>query len=214
MEKIILIGGGGHCKVVIDAILLGEKYKIVGILDVPEKVGEKVLGFPVIGSDNELESYFKKGIKFCFITLGSIGNPNLRKKILNKAKKIGFNFPNVIHPCSVVSKFANIGQGNYIAPGVVINAGVAIGNNCIINTGSIIDHDCKIGDFVHIAPGVMMSGGVEINHYSHIGTGTSIIQYIKVGENTIIGAGSVVVKNIPSNVVAYGNPCKVVSDKI
>lgn len=207
-RKIILIGGGGYCKVVIDTILSENKYEIVGVTDLKEKRGEKILGISMIGTDDDIEKYFKKGVKFCFITIGSIGKPCLREKLYIKAKKIGFKFPNIIHSNSAISKYIEIGEGNYIAGGTVINAGVSIGNNCIINTGCIIDHDCKIKDFIHIAPGVVLSGGVKIGKYSHIGTGSSIIQYINIGENTIIGAGSVVVKNIPSNVVAYGNPCK------
>lgn len=208
MKKIILIGGGGHCKVVIDTLLLENKYEIVGIIDLAKKVGEKVLGVPIVGTDVKLKDYFKKGVRFCFIAVGSTGNPSLRVNLFDKAKKTGFKFPNVIHPNSIVSKFAKIGEGNYIAPGAIINAGTKMGNNCIINTGTIMDHDCKIEDFVHIAPGAAISGIVKIGKYSHIGTGSSIIQGLKIGENTVIGAGSVVVNNIPGNVVACGNPCK------
>jgi len=208
VKKIILVGGGGHCKVVIDALLQQDKYDIVGIIDLQERVGNKISGIPIIGADSELENYYKKGIRFSLITTGSIGNPNLRIKLFNLAKKIGFEFPNVVHPNATVSKSAEIGKGNYIAPGVIINSGSIVGNNCIINTGALIDHDCRIGDFVHIAPGVVVSGGVDIGKYSHIGTGSSIIQNLKIGKNTIIGAGSVVVKDIGDNIVAYGNPCK------
>jgi sugar O-acyltransferase (sialic acid O-acetyltransferase NeuD family) len=213
MKKIILVGGGGHCKVVTDTILLENQYEIVGITDLKKKIGEKVCGLPIIGTDDVLEYYPKKGVKFCIIALGSIGNLNVRINLYNKIRKFGFKFPNIIHTHSIVSKFTKIGEGNYIAAGAIINAGVSIGNNCIINTGAIIDHDCKIGDFVHIAPGVVISGGTEIGNYSHIGPGSSIIQCIKIGENTMIGAGSVVVNNIGDNAVAYGNPCKKVRKK-
>jgi len=210
MKKIILIGGGGHCKVVIDTILSTNEFEIIGILDLEENVGKEVLGVPVIATDTQLEDYFRKGIRFCFITVGSIGTKAfLRENLFMRAQKIGFRFPNIIHPGSVVSKFTIIGEGNYVAPGTIINAGTIIGNHCILNTGSKIDHDCNIGNFVHVAPGVTISGGVEIGDYSHIGTGSSIIQCLKIGSNTIIGAGSVVLSDIPDNVVAFGNPCKI-----
>ena len=208
MKKIILVGGGGLCKVIIDTLFLENNYKIVGIIDLKEKIGKKVFELSIVGDDSDLENYFNKDIKYSFITAGSIGNPSLRIKLFNKAKHIGFNFPNVSHQSAVVSKFVKFGEGNFIAPGAIVNAGVRIGNNCIINTGAIIDHDCKIDDFVHIAPGVVISGGVEIDKYSHIGTGSSIIQYMKIGKNTIIGAGSNVISDIRDNVIAYGNPCK------
>jgi sugar O-acyltransferase (sialic acid O-acetyltransferase NeuD family) len=208
MQKILLIGGGGHCKVVIQAVLHAGRYKIAGIIDVKEKIGKEVLGFPVIGADQDMKKYFKKGIRHCFITLGSIGKPEPRIRLFNVASGIGFKFPNIIHPGSFVSKFAGMGSGNYIGPAAVINPGAAIGNNCIINTGAVIEHDVKIGDFVHVAPGVAVSGGAMIGKHSHIGTGSCVSQDIKIGENAIIGTGSVVVDDIKSNSLAYGNPCR------
>jgi len=208
MEKILLLGGGGHCKVVIESILLGKKYKIIGILDLKEKVRKKVLGISIIGTDEELRSYFKKGIRNCFISVGSIGDPDLRVKLFRKAHNIGFDFPNILHPHSVLSDSVKMGKGNYIACGTIINAGTVIGDNCIINTGAVIEHDCEVGDFVHVASGATIGGGVTIGDYSHIGTGSSIVQYLKIGKNSIIGAGSVVIKDIKDNIVAYGNPAK------
>lgn len=208
MEKIILIGGGGHCKVIIDTLFLEKSYEIVGIVDIKKRVGEEVSGIPIIGTDKELNDYFKKGIKSCFIAIGSVGNSHLRTNLFDTAKQIGFKFPNIIHPRSIISRFSEMGEGNYVAAGAIINVGVNIGNNCIINTGVIIDHDCKIADSVHIAPGTVISGAVEIDKYSFIGTGSSILQCLKIGKNTVIGAGSVVVRDIGDNIVAYGNPCK------
>ncbi|MDP2939777.1 MAG: acetyltransferase [Candidatus Omnitrophota bacterium] len=214
MKKIILLGGGGHCKVVIEAILSQKKFKIAGIIDKKKNIGKKILGFSIIGEDNDVEDYFKKGVKNCFIAVGSIGNTNLRINLFNLAKNFGFKFPNVIHPGALISKFAKVGEGNYIAPGVIINAGVIIRNNCIINTATTIDHDCQIGDFVHIAPGVTISGGVKVGQSTHIGTGSSVIQSIKIGKNTIIGAGSMVTNDIDNNIIAYGNPCRKVKENV
>lgn len=210
MKQIILIGGGGHCKVVINAIRLDNQYEITGIIDLKEKTGNTIAGVPVIGDDTDLIKYISKGIKLCFITVGSTGNPSLRIKLFNNAKKTGLIFPNIIHPRAIISDSVDMGEGNFIGPGVIINPDAKVGDGCIINTGAIIEHDCKINDFVHIAPGVTLSGGVEIGKNSHIGTGTSVIQYLTIGENTIIGAGSTVVKNIGDNMVAYGNPSKVI----
>jgi sugar O-acyltransferase (sialic acid O-acetyltransferase NeuD family) len=207
-NKILLIGAGGHCRVVLDLLLQSKEYRVAGLVDVKAGVGQNVLGIPVIGTDQDLPKLFKKGIKHCFIAVGSVGDPAVRIKLAVLARKTGFLFPNLIHPTAVMSSRVRLGQGNYIAPGVIINAGADIGDHCIINTGVILDHDCKLGDFVHVAPGSVLSGGVIIGNNSHIGTGATVVQEVKIGANTVIGVGSVVTKNIPSGVIAYGSPCK------
>jgi len=206
--KLLLIGAGGHCKVILDLLLKSKKYDIAGIIDLKERIGDNVFGIPVVGTDLDLAKFFKKGIKHCFISLGSVGNSKLRAKLYGLARNVGFMFPNLIHPSAIISLQATLGDGNYIAPKVVINAGAQIGNNCILNTGVIIEHDCRLGNFVHIAPGSVLSGGVSIGNNCHIGIGSLIIQNLKIGEKTIIGAGSVITKNVRSGVIAYGNPCK------
>ncbi len=209
-KKIILIGSGGHSKVVMETIICSKNFDIVGIVDPQKAKGEKILGISIIGRDSDLQSYFKRGIKNCFITVGSVGNPKARIRLYDLALRIGFSFPNIIHPSAIVSKFVSLGEGNYIAPGVIINADAQIGNNCIINTQAVIEHDCIVGDFVHIAPGAKIGGGVNIGKFSHIGIGSCVLQCLHIGSNTIIGAGSVVLKDVVDNVVAYGNPCKMV----
>jgi len=208
MEKLLLIGGGGHCAVVIDAIQRQGTFKIAGIIDANIPIGEKVLGVEILGSDRDLGTWHKKGIKNCFISAGSVANTALRIRLQALAKKIGYRFPNVIHPDCLVSKYASFGCGNYLAPYAIINARAEIGNNCIINTGAIIEHDCLIEDFVHVAPGATLSGGVTVRKGAHIGAGSVIIQCLTIGERTVIGAGSVVIKDIGAAVTACGNPCK------
>jgi sugar O-acyltransferase (sialic acid O-acetyltransferase NeuD family) len=206
--KILLIGAGGHCRVVLDVIFSNKEYEVAGIVDLKNHIGSKVIGVPVIGTDSDLPHLFKTGIKNCFITVGSIGDPQARIKLYNMAERLGFLFPNLISPSALVSSYAILGHGNYVAPGVFINAGAKIGSNCIINTGAIVEHDCTIGDFVHLSPGSILSGGVTIGDYSHVGTGSVVIQNLEIGARVIIGAGSVVAKNIRKGMIAYGNPCK------
>lgn len=206
--KLLLIGAGGHCKVVLDLLLNSNKYEVAGLIDLKERFGAKIFGIGVVGTDADLPSFFKAGIRYCFISLGSIGDSRQRLRLYNLVKKIGFVLPNLISANALVSSRVIIGEGNYIGPGVIINAGIQIGNNCIINTGAIIEHDCRIGDFVHLSPGSVLSGGVIIGNNSHIGTASIIIQNAKIEEDVIIGAGSVVVKNVRKGMVAYGNPCK------
>ena len=212
MEKILLLGAGEHCKVVIDAIEAQNKYEIAGIIDLSAKVGSFVNGYLISGIDDQLERYFLEDkIKNCIVTAGTIGDCSLRVKLFEKAKIIGFNFVNVIHPSAIISKSVLLGLGVFINAGVIINSDAKIGDNCIINTGSIIEHDCVIDKNVHISPGCVLSGGVTVGEKTHIGTGTIIIQHRTVGSDSLIGAGSNVVKNIASGVLAYGNPCKEIS---
>ena len=211
-KKILLIGGGGHCKSVLDSLLLLNEYNEIAIVDVSENIGKSIMGIPIIGSDSDLAHLFKDGYEFAFITMGSIGNPKLRIKLYYEISSIGFNIPNIIDISANVSNFTKLGKGIFIGKKSIVNAGAIVGNGAIINTGSIIEHDCKIGEFVHIAPGAILGGAVEIGMNSHIGSGAIIKQQIKIGDNSIIGMGSVVTKGIGSNKKAYGNPCREVND--
>lgn len=212
MEKIILIGGGGHCKSVIDTIKSSNLYDIYGIIDIEKNIGQSVNGVNVIDCDRNLIKYRNKGIKKAFITIGSVGNPKLRINLYKLALNAGFDFPVIIDKTSIVSDSVEIGKGTFIGKGAVINAETRIGSNCIVNTGSIIEHDCNIGNFVHVSPGSTICGGVKIGNNTHIGANSTIIQYKTIGENTIIGAGSIVTKDINDNVTAYGNPCREVRE--
>lgn len=208
MKDIILLGGGGHCKSVIDTIRELNEFNIIGILDINAKVGTQINNVEIIGNDGDLDYYYKRGLELAFITVGSIENTVLRQNLYQKAIKIGYKFPTIVDRTAIVSKQAKIGQGTFVGKGAIINSDVNVGMNCIINTGAIIEHDCNIGLFCHIAPGSTLSGGVLVGDNTHIGTNTTIIQSISVGNNSLIGAGSVVIDDIGSNVKAYGNPCR------
>lgn len=209
IEKIVLIGGGGHCKVIISILKEIGKFEIIGISD-SFKIGSSVLGIPVKFTDEDLPQLFKSGIKNAVIAIGSTGNPSKRIEIFKSITQIGFNLPVIISPHALISEEVEVGCGTVVMSGVIINSGTKIGRNCIINTGAIIDHDCSIGDYVHIAPGVSISGYVFIDSGSHIGTGASVIDNISIGNNSIIGAGAVVIGDIPSFCTAVGVPAKII----
>src|SRR5690625_2724902 len=207
-KKILLIGGGGHCSSVLDSLLETKEYSEIGIIDKKEKLGHKILGVPIIGSDEDLPNFYQSGYKYAFITLGSIGDTSLRVKLFKNLEKIGFLIPNIIDKTAVVSKRTNIENGIFVGKKTIINAGTSVQKGSIINTGSIIEHDNEIGEFSHIAPGVVLCGDVVIGQNTHIGARAVIRQQVKVGSNTMVGTGSNVLTDIKSNVVAYGNPCK------
>ncbi len=207
-NKLLLIGGGGNCHSVLDSVLSLNLYDEIGIID---SVEHSYLGISTIGNDDDLQRLFSEGWTDAFISVGSVGNTDIRCSIYDRVKNIGFNIPSIIDPSAIVAGDAVIGDGVFGGKRSVINAGAVIGDCAIINTGSIIEHDCKIGSFAHISPGVVLCGQVTVGDYSHIGAGSIVRQLINIGKSTLIGAGSVVVKDIGDNAKAYGNPCKVVS---
>jgi len=207
-NKIVLIGGGGHCKVIIDAIKKSGKFGIYGITDPVLPKGKTVLGVKVIGTDALLPGLFKKGVKNAFICIGSLGDCQARKRIYANLKKNKFQLPAIVHPQAVLAEGVKLGEGTFVAAGAVINPDTRIGDNAIINTASSVDHDCVIGNFVNIAPGVTLSGGVKIGDQTHVGTGASITQHLNIGKNCIIGAGTTVRHDMPENTKNYSKYIK------
>lgn len=211
MNKIVLIGAGGHCKVIIDIIRSLNEYDIVGIIDKFNK--ESLLGIPIIGDDSKLQEIYNSGVKYAFIAIGSLNNISIRNNIYKNLKKIGFKIPVLVHKTAIVSPFSHIQEGTCVMAGAIINSEASIGKNCIINTGSIVEHDCKIGDNTHISPNSSIAGDVFIGGNSHIGIGSTIIQCTKIGKNVTVGAGAVVISDLPSYTVAVGVPAKIIKNK-
>ena len=205
MEDVLLIGAGGHAKSIIDSILSNGEFKIFGIIDKKEMVGDKVNGINIVGADEELSYFYDKGIKKAFVC---IGNNKVRKKLINKLEKIGFELISIIDRTAIIAKNTTILDGCFIGKGAIINSNSVIKKGPIINTGAIIEHDCIIGEYVHVAPGTTLCGGVEIGNETFIGANSVVIQYKKIGSDVLIGAGSVVTKDINNKTICYGNPCR------
>ncbi|SDC72844.1 MULTISPECIES: acetyltransferase [unclassified Candidatus Frackibacter] len=212
-RKVVLIGAGGHAKVVIDLLKSNNNIKIIGMIDKNKnRLGEKILDIPIIASDKELIQT-KKKVNNTLIAVGGTGDNRLRVKLYNKVKELGYNFINAIHPNSIIGEEVDLGNANTIMAGVILNSGVKLGTNNIINTGAILEHDVEIGNHVHIAPGVKLSGGVKISDYSHLGTGVTVIQGINIGGNSLIGAGSVIIDDVPDNSLVVGNPGRIIKKR-
>jgi len=185
--EIILIGAGGHAASCIDVIEQEDKFKIAGLIGKREEVGRKVCGYNIIGVDNDLPDLFKQ-YKSAHISIGQI-NTDIRNNIYSQIKKIGFSIPSIISPNAYVSVHADIGNGNIIMHGVIINAGAKIGNNCIINTKALIEHDVQIEDGCHISTNSILNGNVKIGTGTFIGSSVCIKNNISIGKNCIIGMG-------------------------
>jgi sugar O-acyltransferase (sialic acid O-acetyltransferase NeuD family) len=195
-EKIILIGGGGHCRACIDVIEQEDHFTIAGIVDVPEKKQQNVLGYPVIGSDANLEELIKT-FPNVLITLGQIKSPNRRMELFNELKQMGARFPVIQSPLAYVSPHAHVGEGTIVMHHALINAGARVGRNCIINTKALVEHDAVIEDHCHISTGAVVNGGVRIGSGSFFGSNAVCKEYIEIGGSAVIGCGAIIVKNIP-----------------
>lgn len=202
MANVYLFGASGHGKVVKD-ILNANGVKVEAFVDDNLQVNECA---------GRIVLHDAKGLSPMIV---SIGVNKIRRfvvdRLLANAKACGndLEFATAIHPSAIISPTAKIGEGTVVMAGAVINADAVIGKHCIVNTGATVDHDCVIEDYCHIAPGVNVSGGTHIGTGTWIGVGACVIQCLNIGKDCMIGAGSVVVTEIPDGVTAYGNPCRV-----
>lgn len=188
-EKIVLIGGGGHCHSVIDVIELTNKYKIIGIVDTKENIGKKVLNYEVIACDDDLETILKT-CKNAVITVGQIKSNKIRVELFNKLKEIGFSLPVIISPHAYVSKHASIDEGTVVMHHALINANAKIGKNCIINSKALIEHDVIVENHCHISTASVLNGGVVVKENTFFGSNATSKQSIEIAG--FIKAGSLV----------------------
>lgn len=207
MRPLILLGGGGHCRSVIDTAK-SAGYIIRGVLD-PEGLGETVIGdIKIIGNDDDIPKY----VNDCdfIVTLGFIKNPAVRIKLHEKIKAAGGHFATVIAPTAHVSKYAEVGEGTVILQNATVNAGAKIGFGCIINTASNIEHDAVIGDYCHISTGAMINGEAKVGERSFVGSQAVIANCIEVPACSVVGAGAVMFKSTNYAGIYIGNPATMV----
>ena len=207
--KIYIVGAGGFGRETLNIYIdAGGKHMVTAFLEENcNREGEIINDIPVydINLLNTLTPQEKSRSKIII----AIGTP-LKERIANKLKNDGFDFDTIIHPSAVISQWVKIGEGTIITANVIITSQVTIGKHVILNLASTVGHDVSIGDFTNIAPGVNISGKVSIGEKSFIGTGTSIVEGVTIGSRSFIGAGSVVTKDIPDDVLAFGNPARIV----
>jgi sugar O-acyltransferase (sialic acid O-acetyltransferase NeuD family) len=211
MKKVIVVGSGGHAKVVIDILTAMSRIQIAGVTSVDLAAGSVFCGYKVLGNDSALPQLYSDG-KFDELAIGIGGykDNELRTKIFTNLKSLGFKITTVVHPTAFVSNTVKLGEGCVIFPGVLLNTEVQIGYNSIVATGASIDHETIIGNNVLVSAGVTIGAYANIHDNALIALGVKIISGITIGAKTLIGAGSVVVKNIESNSVAMGVPAKVI----
>jgi sugar O-acyltransferase (sialic acid O-acetyltransferase NeuD family) len=208
-EKIIIIGGGGQCKSCIEVIEVQGRFKISGIVDIKNRVGQKVNGYEIIGADDDLPDLFKRfQTKNVLIALGRPKTLSLRKQLFDRLKTIGAECPTIISPTAIVSQRARIGIGTIVMHHSVVNAGAQIGDNVIINTAAIIEHDAMVGDHCHISTGSIINGNSKVGQESFLGSNSVVIDEREIASRVIIGAGAVVIQSIYEAGTYVGNPAR------
>jgi len=205
MKNLILVGGGGHCKSVID-VAESAGYTILGVLDLPSEVGKKVLDYEVIGVDDDIPYYVDKA-EF-IITVGQIKDALLREKLHNKIVSVGGRLATIVASTAYVSKYAVLGRGTVVMHKAFVNAEVVIKESCIINTFANIEHSAEIGSFTHISTGAMVNGDCKVGSHVFLGSQSVMLNGTSISDNNVIAAGSFVRKSIKKSGIYAGNPAR------
>lgn len=207
MTALLILGAGGHGKVIADAALETGKWDEIVFLDDawPEK--NKNGRWDIHGKVDQLVDWKVR----CASAVVAIGNNHLRVEWQSKLVAAGFAMATIVHPSARVSRFSKLGVGSVVFANAVINVDAEVGEAAIINTAATVDHDCRLGNGVHVAPGVNVGGGVAVGNHSWLGIGAVIRHYITIGSDVVVGAGAVVVNDIPDGVTAVGCPARPVN---
>lgn len=207
MQKLVLVGGGGHCKACIDVIERTNQYEIHGILDSSDLAGSSVLGYNVIGTDADILKYKEQGCQF-LITVGQIKTAMIRKRIFQLLEEHAAVLATVISPDAYVSKHAKIGRGTIVMHNSIVNAAAQVGENCILNTGCLIEHDSIVGHHTHVSTLAVINGGCTVGNEVFIGSNATISNQVRIGDQVVIGAGSLIIKNTGQPGIYSGSPAK------
>lgn len=208
-RTLLILGAGGHARVVADCALAKKNWSNVVFLDDRYPVLNSTNGWPVVGRIADLEMHVSE---YPEMALGvGVSYESLRLELLALGKQAGAVFPVIIHPAATVSPFTEVGIGSVVFASAVINVGTCIGAGCIINTASVVDHDCSISDGVHISPGALLAGAVTVGEKAWIGMGANVLQCLSVGAESVVGAGAVVLSDVPANSKVVGVPARAVS---
>lgn len=204
-RPVILLGCGGHGRVLLEIL----RQCSIPVLGYTDQIKHTTLNLPYLGQDEAVYRYQPDEIVLVN-GLGSVGNPEKRRKIYDVFKKNGYHFLSVVDRSAIVCRTAQLKEGVQVIAGAVVQCGAVIGENSIVNTKASVDHDCQIGSHVHIAPGATLCGNVTVKDGVHIGAGATVIQGVRIGHNSIVAAGAVVIHDVPPNVLVAGVPAKVV----
>lgn len=196
---LIIYGGGGHGKSLIDLVRMLGSYRIVGVIDDALPLGTNIMGVPVLGGADKLDELYKNGVRLAVNAVGGIGNVNIRLKIFDRLAAAGFACPTIVHPSAVVEPSATLAAGIQVMPHAYIGSEAVIGYGAIINTGAIVSHECRVGDFVNLAPGSILAGQVQVGTAALVGMGVTVNLQVKIGRQARIGNSAIIKQDVPDN---------------
>jgi UDP-perosamine 4-acetyltransferase len=207
-KPVIVLGAGGHAKILLDIIQLSDEYFVEAVIGREDEPIDQIMGYPVLKGDRYLNEFLVQGTKSLVIGVGGYSDNSRRTELYTKCKDMGFEIISLIHPSATIAKFVKIGDGAVIFAGTIINPEVTIGNNVIIATGSTIDHETVIEDNVLVSAGVTVGAGNLIKQGALLALGSKVISRVTIGENSVVAAGAVVIRDIPDNTAVYGIPAR------
>jgi len=200
-SAILIFGGGGHGKSLIELIRAGGQYAVAGVIDDHKPLGSLVLGVPVIGRSEDLTRFYQSGYRLMANAVGGIGDISQRVAVFERGRAAGFSFPTVMHPTAFIEASATLGEGAQVFPHAYVGSDARLGFGVIVNTGAIVSHDCILGDYVNLSPGAILAGEVRVGEASLIGMGVTVNLQVKIGAHCRIGNGATIKQDVPDRTI-------------
>ncbi len=205
----VIVGAGGHAKVIVEILRHAGRFRPVACVSPTRRI-ETVLGVPVVGSDDALPLLFRHGVRHAFV---AIGDNALRCRLIDNVKRLGFSLATAVSPAAHLAASCRIHPGAALMPGCCVGSDTLVAEGVIVNTGAVADHDCQLLQCCHVGPGASLAGSVHVQPLAFVATGATVIPNRTIGQSAIVGAGAVVVRDIPANMLAVGVPARVRSQQ-
>lgn len=204
MEKIVLIGCGGHAKSVVDAIEAAGEYTVAGFVATQAERDVTYRGYRVLGTDGDLEKIYADGVTCAAVCVGFMGEGRVRDRLAERVKAVGFTLPAIVDPSAVIAADAELAEGVFVGKRAVVNSAAGVEPMAIVNTAAVVEHDCRVGAYSHVAVGAVLCGGVTVGEHTLIGAGATVLQCRHLGADVRVGGGATVLADVPDGVTVVG----------